>query len=77
VGLIAKFVAAQGAKRRRTVNKQCRIDELRLVLRSGDADARRMYQTASRAWDEAGQPDVPLITKWFTESQAGLTDPDS
>jgi hypothetical protein len=77
VGLIARFMAAQGAKRRRTVNKQCRVDELRLILRSGDAEARRLYQTASRAWDEAGQPDVPLVTEWFAKSQAGLTDQDS
>lgn len=65
MGLIAKLMAAQGAKRKRAVNKQCRIDELRLVLRSGDAGARRTYQEASSAWDEAGQPDVPLITEWF------------
>lgn len=77
MGLIARFVAAQGAKRKRTINKQSRVDELRLVLRSGDADTRRIYQAASSAWDEAGQPDVPLITEWFARSQAGLTDQDS
>jgi hypothetical protein len=77
VGLIGRLMAAQGAKRRRAVNKQCRIDELRLVLRTGDADARRTYQQASSAWDKAGQPDVPLITEWFAKSQAGLADQDS
>jgi hypothetical protein len=77
VGLIARIAAAQGAKRKRSVNKQCRVDELRLVLRSGDADVRRIYQTASSAWDEAGQPDVPLITEWFARSRLGLSDHDS
>lgn len=77
MGLIAKLMAVQGAKRKRTVNKQCRVDELRLVLRSGNADARRTYQAASSAWDEAGQPDVPLITEWFAKSQAGSADQDS
>jgi hypothetical protein len=76
VGVIAKFVAGQEAKRRRTINKQCRVDELRLVLRRGDADERRIYQMAASAWDEAGQPDVPLITEWFAGSH-GLTDQDS
>jgi hypothetical protein len=76
VGLMARFVAAQGAKRKRAFNKQCRVNELRSVLRTGDADVRRIYQTASSAWDEAGQPDVPLITEWFARSQAGLTDQD-
>jgi hypothetical protein len=77
VGLIARVVAAQGAKRKRAFNKQCRVDELRSVLRSGDPGARRTYQTASSAWDEAGQPDVPLITEWFARSQGWLTDQDS
>jgi hypothetical protein len=77
MGLMAKFVAARGAKRNRIINKQTRVDELRLVVRSGDAEARRIYQTASRAWDEAGQPDVPLITEWYAKSQAGLADQDS
>jgi hypothetical protein len=77
VGFIAKFVAAQEAKRKRTINRQCRVDELRLVLRRGDADERRMYMIASRTWDEAGQPDVPLITEWFVGSQAGSADQDS
>jgi hypothetical protein len=74
VGLIARFVAAQDAKRKRTINQQCRVDELRLVLRRGDTDERRIYQTAASAWDEAGQPDVPLITEWFAKSQAGVSD---
>jgi hypothetical protein len=30
-----------------------------------------IYHTASSAWDQAGQPDVPLITEWFARSQAG------
>jgi hypothetical protein len=77
MGLIARFVAAQGAKRKRTVNQQCRLDELRFVLRSGDANARRTYQAASSAWDEAGQPDVPLITEWFARSQGWVTEQDS
>ena len=77
MGLIARFVADQQAKRKRTINKQCRIDELRMVLRSGDADARRIYQMASSAWDEAGQPDVPLITEWFARAHDGSTDQDS
>jgi hypothetical protein len=77
VGLIARVVAAQGAKRKRTVNAQCRVDELRLVLRRGDADERRIYMMASNAWDEAGQPDVPLITEWYAGSKAGLADQDS
>jgi hypothetical protein len=76
VGLIARFVAAQQAKRKRTINAQCRVDELRLVLRRGDPDERRMYMIASTTWDEAGQPDVPLITEWFVGSQAALTDQD-
>ena len=77
MGLIGTLVAAQGAKRKRAVNQQCRVDELRMVLRTGDPEARRVYQRASSAWDEAGQPDVPLITEWFAKSQAGLTDRDS
>lgn len=77
MGPIGRFVAAQGAKRRRAYNKQCRVNELGSVLRTGDADARRMYQTASSAWDEAGQPDVPLVTEWFARSQGWLTDQDS
>jgi len=36
-----------------------------------------MYMIASSTWDEAGQPDVPLITEWFVGSQAALTDQDS
>ncbi len=77
MGLVARFVAAQGAKRKRTVNKQCRVDELQMILRTGDPEARRVYQRASSAWDEAGQPDVPLITEWFAKSQAGLIDQGS
>ena len=77
MGLIARFVAAQEAKRKRIINRQCRIDELRLVLRRGNPDERRMYMIASSTWDEAGQPDVPLITEWFVGSQAVLTDQKS
>jgi hypothetical protein len=77
VGLIARFVAAQQAKRQRTINAQCRVDELRLVLRRGNPDERRMYMIASSTWDEAGRPDVPLITEWFVGAQAGPTDQDS
>ena len=77
MGLIARFMAAQEAKRKRTINAQCRVDELRLVLRRGNADERRMYMIASSTWDEAGQPDVPLITEWFVGSQAVLADQDS
>jgi hypothetical protein len=77
VGLMAKLVAAQGSKRKRAMNKQCRVEELRMVLRTGDADARQIYQTASSAWDEAGQPDVPLIVEWFANRRLGLTDQDS
>lgn len=73
MGLIARFVAAQKANRKRTINAQCRVEELRLVLRRGDPDERRMYMIASSTWDEAGQPDVPLITEWFARSQ-GLAD---
>jgi hypothetical protein len=76
VGLVARFITAQGDKRKRAFNKQCRVNELRSVLRTGDADARRMYQEASGAWDEAGQPDVPLITEWFARSQGWLADQD-
>jgi hypothetical protein len=77
VGLIARFVAAREANRKRAINAQCRVDELRLVLRRGNQDERRMYMIASSTWDEAGQPDVPLITEWFVGSQAALTDQDS
>lgn len=77
MGLMAKLVGAQGAKRKRAMNKHCRIEELRAVLRTGDADARRIYQTASSAWDEAGQLDVPLIMEWFASRKLGLTDQDS
>ena len=77
MGLIARFVAAREAKRKRIINAQCRVDELRLVVRRGDADERRMYMIASSTWDEAGQPDVPLITEWFVGSQAVLTDQNS
>jgi hypothetical protein len=77
VSLMAKFMAAQGAKRKRAFNKQCRVNELRAVLRTGDADARRTYQAAASAWDEAGQPDVPLIAEWFARSQGLLPDQDS
>ena len=74
MGLIARFAAAQEAKRKRIINRQCRVDELRLVLRRGDPEERRIYQTAASAWDEAGQPDVPLITEWFAKSQAVVSD---
>ena len=77
MGLIARFMAAQQAKQKRAINVQCRVDELRLVVRRGDPDERRIYMIASSTWDEAGQPDVPLITEWFVGSQAGLTDQHS
>ena len=77
MSLMARIVAAQQAKRQRTINAQCRVDELRLVVRRGDPDERRIYMIASSTWDEAGRPDVPLITEWFVGAQAGLTDQDS
>ena len=42
-------------------------------MRRGDPDERRMYMIASSTWDEAGRPDVPLITEWFVGSQASST----
>jgi hypothetical protein len=73
VGVFARIMAAQGAKRQRTNNAQCRIEELRMIMRRGDPAERQIYMAASSAWDEAGQPDVPLITQWYARSQ-GLTD---
>ncbi len=83
MGLIARLAAAQGARRRRGENARTRVAELRMIVRRGDPDEHRIYLTASRAWDEAGQPDVPLITEWYAKRQAvsrvisELTDRDS
>ncbi len=83
MGLIARLAAAQGAKRQRADNARTRVEELRLVVRRGDPEEHRIYQAACNAWDEAGQPDVPLILDWFAKRQAvgrmiaELTDQDS
>ena len=82
MGLIARFVAAQEAKRKRSDNARTRVEELRLIVRRGDPEERQIYQTACSAWDEAGQPDVPLITQWYAKRQAvsrllGPADQDS
>jgi hypothetical protein len=70
VGLIARFAAAQQAKRQRADNARTRVAELRMIVRRGDPAEHRIYQTASREWEEAGQPDVPLITEWYAKRQA-------
>jgi hypothetical protein len=62
----ARFVATREAQRTSTVNAQTRADEVRTILRCGTAEERQNYLDASRAWREAGKPDVPLITLWFT-----------
>ncbi len=83
MGLVARLAAAQDAKRKRADNARTRVEELRMIVRRGDPEEHRIYMTASRAWDEAGQPDVPLITEWYAKRQAvsrvisELTDQDS
>jgi hypothetical protein len=83
VGLFSRLAAAQAGKRQRADNARTRVEELRMIVRRGDPDEHRIYQTACNAWDAAGQPDVPLITEWFAKRQAvsrmitELTDQDS
>jgi hypothetical protein len=64
---VANITAAREAQRQRTVNAQTRVDEVRTFLRYSSAQDRETYLVATRAWREAGEPDVPLITRWYAQ----------
>jgi hypothetical protein len=73
--LIRRIEEDNAARRESTVNAQCRCDEVRRLARGrGTAAERGEYVTASIAWREAGQPDVPSITLWWrSDREPGTT----
>jgi hypothetical protein len=68
--MIRRYEARKTSQREHQVNAGCRVDEVRTILRYGMAEDRAEYLAASAAWREAGEPDVPFITRWYDSVEA-------